>query len=56
LPLVDQREVFEPVASTSTCWRMLDAIGRRELEVIAAARLDGGGHYRCSTVTAGPCW
>jgi hypothetical protein len=36
--LVDQPELFGPVASDSTCWRMLDAIGKPELAAIHRAR------------------
>lgn len=37
--LADQVELFGSVASNSTCWRVLDAIGGPELAAIAAARL-----------------
>jgi Transposase DDE domain group 1 len=36
--LADQGEVFGPVASDSTCWRVLDAISADDLAGIAAAR------------------
>lgn len=36
--LTDQGEVFGPVASDSTCWRVLDAITDHDLAGIAAAR------------------
>jgi hypothetical protein len=36
--LADQAAVFGPVASDSTCWRVLDSIGEGELRGIAAAR------------------
>jgi Transposase DDE domain group 1 len=36
--LTDQAPVFGPVASDSTCWRVLNSIGPDELEQIAAAR------------------
>jgi hypothetical protein len=36
--LADQPGVFGPVASDSTCWRVLDSIGAAELDAIAAAR------------------
>lgn len=36
--LVDQPELFGPVASHSTCWRVLDAIGKPELAAINRAR------------------
>ncbi len=36
--LADQAAVFGPVASDSTCWRVLNSIGPVELEQIAAAR------------------
>jgi hypothetical protein len=36
--LADQPDVFGPVASDSTCWRVLDSIGDVELDAIAAAR------------------
>jgi hypothetical protein len=36
--LGDQEAVFGPVASDTTCWRLLDAIGEVELGRIAAAR------------------
>jgi hypothetical protein len=37
--LADQVELFGPVASDSTCWRVLDANGEPELAAIAAARM-----------------
>jgi hypothetical protein len=36
--LADQAEVFGPVASDSTCWRVLDAVTEADLACIAAAR------------------
>jgi len=36
--LADQAAVFGPVASDSTCWRVLDSIGDGDLRAIAAAR------------------
>jgi hypothetical protein len=36
--LADQAAMFGPVASDSTCWRVLDSIGEGELRGIAAAR------------------
>jgi Transposase DDE domain group 1 len=36
--LADQGEVFGPVASDSTCWRVLDAISAEDLDGVAAAR------------------
>jgi hypothetical protein len=36
--LADQAEVFGPVASDSTCWRVLDSIGDADLDGVAAAR------------------
>ena len=36
--LADQQALFGPVASDSTCWRLLDALGEPELAHIAAAR------------------
>jgi hypothetical protein len=36
--LVDQPELFGPVASDSTCWRVLDAIGTPQLAAIHRAR------------------
>jgi Transposase DDE domain group 1 len=36
--LADQGEVFGPVASDSTCWRVLDAVCEDDLAAIAAAR------------------
>jgi len=36
--LSDQAAVFGPVASNSTCWRVLDSIGDADLAAIAAAR------------------
>lgn len=36
--LSDQPGGFGPVASAATCWRVLDSIGKRELDTIAAAR------------------
>ena len=36
--LADQPGVFGPVASDSTCWRVLDAISGADLAAIAAAR------------------
>lgn len=36
--LGDQAAVFGPVASDSTCWRVLDGIGERELATVAGAR------------------
>jgi hypothetical protein len=36
--LADQGDLFGPVASDSTCWRVLDSIGDAELDAIAAAR------------------
>ena len=36
--LADQREVFGPVASDSTCWRVLDAISTEDLNGVVAAR------------------
>jgi hypothetical protein len=36
--LADQGEVFGPVASDSTCWRVLDAVGEDDLAAIATAR------------------
>jgi hypothetical protein len=36
--LTDQAEVFGPVASDSTCWRVLDSITDHDLASIAAAR------------------
>ncbi len=36
--LSDQRELFGPVASDSTCWRLLDQLGETELDAVAAAR------------------
>ena len=38
--LADQAAVFGPVASDSTCWRTLDAIGAIELDTIAQARAE----------------
>jgi Transposase DDE domain group 1 len=35
--LADQAAVFGPVASDSTCWRVLDSIGEADLATIAAA-------------------
>ena len=36
--LADQPALFGPVASDSTCWRLLDALGAPELAAVAAAR------------------
>lgn len=36
--LADQPGVFGPVASDSTCWRVLNSIGEADLDVIVAAR------------------
>jgi hypothetical protein len=36
--LADQRDVFGPVASDSTCWRVLDSVSDDDLGGIAAAR------------------
>ena len=36
--LADQRAVFGPVASDSTCWRVSNGIGTADLDCIAAAR------------------
>jgi hypothetical protein len=36
--LADQAELFGPVASDSTCWRLLDQLGTAQLGVIARAR------------------
>ena len=36
--LADQPGLFGPVASDSTCWRLLDALGERQLRAVAAAR------------------
>jgi Transposase DDE domain group 1 len=36
--LSDRAAVFGPVASDSTCWRVLDSIGDADLAAIAAAR------------------
>src|SRR4051794_10276214 len=36
--LEDQGELFGPVASDSTCWRLLDALDERALVGVAAAR------------------
>jgi Transposase DDE domain group 1 len=38
--LADQRGVFGPVASDSTCWRVLDSIGEADLISLAAARAE----------------
>jgi len=36
--LSDQPTLFGPVASDSTCWRVLDAVGTADLAALAAAR------------------
>ena len=36
--LADQSALFGPVASDSTCWRLLDALDERRLAMVAAAR------------------
>jgi Transposase DDE domain group 1 len=36
--LADQPTLFGPVASDSTCWRLLDALDQRQLGVVAGAR------------------
>jgi hypothetical protein len=36
--LADQRDVFGPVASDSTCWRVLDSVSDDDLGGIAAPR------------------
>ena len=36
--LADQQTLFGPVASDSTCWRLLDALGERQLSAVAGAR------------------
>jgi hypothetical protein len=36
--LADQPGLFGPVASDTTCWRVLDAIGESELAAVEAAR------------------
>ncbi len=36
--LADRQALFGPVASDSTCWRLLDAVGEPQLAHVAAAR------------------
>jgi hypothetical protein len=36
--LTDQAALFGPVASDSTCWRLLDALDEQRLSVVAGAR------------------
>src|SRR3954463_9558487 len=36
--LADQPDLFGPVASDSTCWRLLEALDEPRLEAVAAAR------------------
>ena len=36
--LADQPTLFGPVASDSTCWRLLEALDQRQLGVVAGAR------------------
>jgi len=43
--LADQPALFGSVASDSTCWRLLDALGDPELAAVAAG-LDSGGRPR----------
>jgi hypothetical protein len=40
--VADQPALFGPVASDSTCWRLLDALGAPELASVAAAGLGPG--------------
>jgi hypothetical protein len=41
--LADQPALFGPVASDSTCWRLLEALDEAALAAIAAARARGPG-------------
>ena len=63
--LADQREVFGPVASDSTCWRVLDAISTEDLNGVVAARAaarevawaqraEATGHALPASLVAGP--
>src|SRR5919112_589418 len=40
--LADQPGLFGPVASDSTCWRLLDALTDRQLMAVAGARARAG--------------